>query len=84
VRARRRWLELQGQNAESPPDIATVKAELLARDARDRSRAVAPLKQAHDAILLDTSDLGIDAAFAAALDLIKHKVGKALAARPRG
>jgi hypothetical protein len=42
------------------------------------------LKQAADASLLDTSDLGIEAAFAAALDLIRDKVGKALAGCPRG
>jgi cytidylate kinase len=89
IRAERRWLELQRLNrdlAAAPPlpPVEAVKADLLARDARDRSRAVAPLKQADDAVLLDTSDLGIEAAFAAALDLIKHKVGKALAARHRG
>jgi hypothetical protein len=42
------------------------------------------LKQAVDAALLDTSDLGIDAAFAAALSLLDHKVKAALAVRHRG
>ena len=89
VRAQRRWLELKNLNHGRPsapllPDVETVKADLLARDARDRSRAAAPLRKADDAALLDTSDLGIEAAFAAALDLIKDKVGKALAARQRG
>jgi CMP/dCMP kinase len=89
IRARRRWLELQGMNkalAGAPPlpHVDDVRADLLARDDRDRSRAVAPLRQADDAVLLDTSDLGIEAAFAAALDLIKDKVGKALAVRHRG
>ena len=55
-----------------------------ARDAADRSRPVSPLKRAEDADLLDTSDLGIDATFAAALALVDPKVSKALAARPRG
>lgn len=80
IRARRRWLELKNMGG-LPPELETVKADLISRDARDRSRAVAPLRQAEDAVLLDTSDLGIEAAFAAALDLIKDKVGKALAAR---
>ncbi|HEY4264934.1 MAG TPA: (d)CMP kinase [Micropepsaceae bacterium] len=84
VRAQRRWLELKGQNAQPLPDIAAVEADLLARDERDRTRATAPLCQAQDAILLDTSDLDIEAAFAKALDLVNPRIEKALAARPRG
>lgn len=84
VRAKRRWLELKGQNAGSLPDLATLQADLLARDARDRARPVAPLRQAEDAILLDTSDLDIEATFAKALDLVHTSVEKALAVRPRG
>jgi cytidylate kinase len=82
VRAHRRWLELQTLGIAR--DEAGVLAELNLRDAADKSRPISPLKQAADASLLDTSDLGIDAAFAAALDLIKDKVGRALAVRPRG
>src|SRR5215831_202630 len=74
VRARRRWLELQAQNADPLPDIAAVETELRVRDARDRSRAVAPLRQAEDAVLLDTSDLDIEAAFAKALELVNPSV----------
>jgi cytidylate kinase len=84
IRARRRWLELQAQNAGPVPDIAAVEAEIRVRDARDRSRAIAPLRQAEDAVLLDTSDLDIEAAFAKALELVNPSVEKALAARPRG
>jgi cytidylate kinase len=84
VRARRRWLELNSRNADPLPDLTTLEAELRARDARDRSRAVAPLRQADDAVLLDTSDLDIEAAFVKALDLVNPSVEKALAARPRG
>jgi cytidylate kinase len=79
VRAHRRWLELGALGIAR--EEASVLAELNLRDAADKNRSVSPLKQAEDASLLDTSDLGIDAAFAAALDLIKHKVGKALAVR---
>ncbi|UTW51928.1 (d)CMP kinase [bacterium SCSIO 12827] len=69
VRARRRFKELQ----ESDPDViyARVLEEMRERDARDRSRAVAPLEPAEDAILLDTSDLNADEVFAKALDIIK-------------
>jgi CMP/dCMP kinase len=82
ARARRRWLELTaaGQTIEE----AAVLADILARDARDKSRAIAPMKPAPDAALLDTTDLDIDAAFAAALALVKPKVEEALKARPRG
>jgi len=87
VRARRRWLELkkQADSTGAPvPDVAEVEAELLTRDQRDRTRKVAPLRQAEDAVLLDTSDLDIEAAFAKALELVNGKIEKALAARPRG
>tara|TARA_R110000772_G_scaffold215694_2_gene326306 strand:- start:152729 stop:153355 length:627 start_codon:yes stop_codon:yes gene_type:complete len=69
VRARRRFKELQ----ESDPDViyARVLEEMRERDARDRSRAVAPLEPAEDAILLDTSALNADEVFAKALDIIK-------------
>jgi cytidylate kinase len=58
--------------------------ELNDRDAADKSRPVSPLVQAPDAALLDTSDLGIDAAFAAALALVSPKVNGALKDRHRG
>lgn len=88
VRARRRWLELDRQWIKGPghpptPSEASVLAEIIARDARDSSRAVAPLKPAPDAALLDTTLLDIDAAFKAALDLVKPKI-EGLKARPRG
>ena len=81
IRAHRRWLELTGYG--QTPDESAILKELLERDERDRNRAVAPLKPATDAALLDTSHLGIDAAFAAALALVQPKV-EALRARPRG
>jgi cytidylate kinase len=82
VRAHRRWLELQAMGITR--DEADVLSELNVRDAADRNRPISPLKRAHDAALLDTSDLGIDAAFAAALDLLDNKVKAALAVRHRG
>jgi cytidylate kinase len=82
VRARRRWTELKTMNIRRAEQ--DVLAELNARDAADKSRPVAPLRQAEDADLLDTSDLGIDAAFAAALALVSPKVEGALKDRHRG
>jgi len=82
VRAHRRWLELKAMGIER--DEAALEAELVARDAADRARAVSPLRQAADAALLDTSNLGIDAAFAAALALVEPKLKGLLKAKPRG
>ena len=65
-------------------DEAGLLAELNARDAADKSRPISPLKQAPDADLLDTSDLGIDRAFAAALTLVSPKILGALKDRHRG
>lgn len=82
IRARRRWLELSaaGRSIEE----SAVLNDIRTRDVRDKGRAVAPLMAAPDAVLLDTSDLDIDAAFAAALALVKPRVEEALKARPRG
>ena len=52
-------------------DYSEVLREILARDARDRERATAPLKPAPDAHLLDTTHLDIDAAFRAAIDIVE-------------
>ena len=82
VRARRRWNELKAMNIRRAEQ--DVLAELVARDAADKSRPIAPLKQAPDADLLDTSDLGIDAAFAAALALVTPKIEGTLKDRHRG
>jgi cytidylate kinase len=82
IRARRRWNELKNMGIRRTEQ--DVVAELGARDAADKARPVAPLVQAADADLLDTSDLGIDAAFAAALALVSPKVESALKDRHRG
>ncbi|HEY4940893.1 MAG TPA: (d)CMP kinase [Rhizomicrobium sp.] len=82
IRAHRRWLELKSLGiARDEPQLL---AEIVARDQADRSRAVSPLKQAADAALLDTSHLGIEPAFAAALALVEPKVESALKDRHRG
>jgi len=82
VRAHRRWLEL-GQGGRVVSQDA-VLADIRARDTRDRSRETAPLRPAPDAILLDTTELDIDAAFAAALALVEPRVEEALRTSHRG
>ncbi|MFQ5973582.1 MAG: (d)CMP kinase [Alphaproteobacteria bacterium] len=68
VRAARRHKELL---ARAEPSIyARILADIKVRDARDRTRAIAPAKPADDAVLLDTTTLDPDAALAAALDHI--------------
>lgn len=82
VRAHRRWLELRSLGIER--DERALLEELRARDAADRNRPISPMRPATDADLLDTSDLDIDAALAAALALVKPKIEEALKAKPRG
>ncbi len=70
VRAGRRVLEFRRRG--DAVDEAAVLADILRRDERDMSRAAAPLRQAEDAHLLDTTTLDAEAAFAAALELIER------------
>ncbi len=74
VRAKRRFSELEARGAAVAYE--TVLADILARDARDADRAISPLVMAADAMLLDTSNLSIEAAFDAAVGLIKRKIGQ--------
>ena len=69
VRARRRVLEFQARG--EPVIEGDVLADILRRDERDSSRAVAPLKHAPDARLLDTTHLDADAAFRAAVEMVE-------------
>jgi cytidylate kinase len=69
VRAYRRTMELRGRGENA--DEKAVLADILARDERDRSRSAAPLVQAADAHLLDTSALDIEGSFKAALALVE-------------
>lgn len=73
VRARRRVAELLARGMQS--HYADVLIDIRARDARDTGRDAAPLKQAKDADLLDTSDMTIDEAVAAAIQLVAARIG---------
>jgi CMP/dCMP kinase len=74
VRALRRFAEFEALGLGIAYE--TVLADILARDARDSGRANAPMRVADDAMLLDTSNLSIEAAFDAAVGLIKRKIGQ--------
>ena len=68
IRAERRRKELEEKG--QPADFATVLADIRQRDYQDTHRAIAPLKQADDAILVDTSDIGFDESF----ELLKRTI----------
>ncbi|MEF2553374.1 (d)CMP kinase [Aurantimonas sp. A2-1-M11] len=68
VRARRRTEELAAKGRDV--DYERILAEVRERDERDAGRTIAPLRPAPDAHLLDTSELGIEAAFQAACAVI--------------
>ena len=73
VRATRRNKELREGGSDS--DYETVLADVKARDERDMNRSEAPMKPADDAVVIDTSDLSIEAAIAAAIAAIKDRKG---------
>lgn len=74
ARAKRRHLELasRGETLTEADVLRIIKS----RDLRDSSRTDAPMTQASDAILLDTTDLDIEAAFDVAVGVIKRKIGQ--------
>ena len=69
MRAERRWRQLGAQGERIPID--TVLEDIRVRDQRDSGRASAPLAQAPDAVLLDTSDMSIDEAADAARRIVE-------------
>lgn len=71
VRAKRRFDEIIEKGGEA--DIETISREIEERDYRDMHRANSPLKQAEDAIYLDTSDLTIDEVTEKIMDIAKQK-----------
>jgi cytidylate kinase len=74
VRAQRRVRELLERGL--PAHYDDVLLDIHARDERDSSRDIAPLRQAEDADLLDTSELDIEQAIAAAVRLVDARVGR--------
>ena len=71
-RARRRHLELAARGESA--DYAAILADLEERDLRDTTRAVAPLRPAEDAVILDTTTLDAEAALETALGLVESRL----------
>ena len=74
VRAKRRFDELLQQKGDKTP-YAQILAETKQRDKQDSERAIAPLKQAADAVLLDTSGDTVEQSVNAILDIVRRKLG---------
>ena len=74
ARAKRRMLELQQKG--QPAEYETVLEDIRRRDWQDTHRETAPLKQAEDAVLVDTSELDFEESFRALKRLILDRVGQ--------
>ena len=72
ARAERRYKQLIGKGMSA--SLPALVADMQARDARDSGRAVAPLKPAPDALLLDTTEIGVEAAVQAVLNHYRSKI----------
>lgn len=75
TRARRRYEQLLDAGKEA--DYDTIFKEIQERDYKDSHREVSPLRQAEDAVLLDTSDMTIEENIEAVADIITEKTGRA-------
>lgn len=71
-RAQRRHLELQQRGQDT--DFDTVLRDIIRRDEQDTNRPIAPLRQAEDAVLLDTTHLDLEQSLQAILNIIKEKI----------
>lgn len=69
VRAKRRYLELSAKGEEC--DLEKIRADIEERDYRDMHRETSPLRQAEDAVLLDTSDMDIEEVIEKILELCR-------------
>ncbi len=74
VRAQRRFLELKEKGIEA--DINKIEEDIIERDHRDMTREISPLKQADDAILVDSSEMSIEEVVETILNLVKNKMNE--------
>jgi len=74
ARATRRWKELEQRG--TPQPYEQVFSDIQKRDYNDTNRPVAPLRQAEDAVLLDTTELNFTQSLEALLNIIREKVGE--------
>ncbi len=72
VRAKRRWLELQQKNA--PDTYEQVLEDMIQRDLRDTQRETCPLRQAEDAVLLDTSYMSLEESISSVVHLVQEAI----------
>ncbi|MBQ6274911.1 MAG: (d)CMP kinase [Oscillospiraceae bacterium] len=72
ARAERRMKELQAKGLEQP--FEEVLADIIQRDEQDMNREVAPLRQAEDAVLVDTTDIGFDESFELLCGIIRQRL----------
>lgn len=70
VRAKRRFLELQEKGVSC--DLDKIEEDIIARDKQDMNREISPLKQAEDAILVDSSDMTIDEVVETIKNIVKE------------
>ena len=73
ARARRRLLELEQRGQQA--DYDAILRDIRERDHQDESRPIAPLKQAEDAALFDTTQLNLEQSLTGLLSLVKEKIG---------
>lgn len=74
VRARRRYDELAARG--DPATYEETLAEVIARDRRDETRDVAPLRRARDAVEVDTSDMGVEEVVDRLIRLVRDRKGE--------
>ena len=74
ARAGRRVSDLKGRGIEA--EFETTLAEVQARDAQDEGRAVAPLRPAEGAVIVDSTDLGIDEVVARVVEIARRAIAK--------
>lgn len=72
VRAKRRYKELE-EKGESC-DLTQIEKDIIARDEQDMNREISPLRQAEDAVLVDSSDMTIEEVVNCLIDIIKKKM----------
>ena len=73
VRAKRRYEELRAKGEAC--ELAQIEADIIERDHRDMTREISPLKQAEDAVLVDTSDMDIEEVTKVLMDIVEEKCG---------
>ena len=71
TRAKRRFLELSDKGEQ--PDLEAIKRDIAARDEQDMNRKISPLKQAEDALLVDSSEMTIEEVCTRIIEIYRSK-----------